>query len=45
MISMLVSRSSGLGASPGKGHCVVFLGKTLHSHGELNAGVKPAMVN
>ena len=29
MVSALVSGSSGLGASPGKGHCVVFLGKTL----------------
>ena len=24
--------SSGQGSSPGQGHCVVFLGKTLHSH-------------
>ena len=27
MVSALVSESSSLGLSPGKGHCVVFLGK------------------
>ena len=27
MVSALVSESSGMGLSPGKGHCVVFLGK------------------
>ena len=55
MFSALDSRSSGPGSSPGLGHCVVFLGKTLHSHstslhpgvqsgaGEFNAGGKPAM--
>jgi len=32
MVSALVPRSSGLGSSPGQGHCVVFLGKTLNSH-------------
>ena len=32
MVSALVSGSSGLGSSPGRGHCVVFLGKTLNSH-------------
>jgi len=32
MVSVLVSGSSGLGSSPGQGHCVVFLGKTLYSH-------------
>ena len=31
MVSALVSASSGLGSSPGRGHCVVFLGKTLLS--------------
>ena len=31
MVSALVSRSSGPGSSPGWGHCVVFLGKTLLS--------------
>ena len=29
MVSALDSRS---GSSPGRGHCVVFLGKTLYSH-------------
>ena len=31
MVSALVSRSSGPGSSPGWGHCVVFLGKTVLS--------------
>jgi len=51
----LVSGSRGRGLSPGRGHCVVFLGKTLNSHsaslhpgvkmgtGEFNAGGNPAM--
>ena len=55
MISALDSGASGLGSSPGRGHCVVFLGKTLNSHsaplhpgvqmgtGEFNAGGNPAM--
>ena len=55
MVSGLVPGSSGPGLIPGRGHCVVFLGKTLYSHstslhpgvqmgtGELNAGGKPAM--
>ena len=30
--SARVSGSSGPGSSPGRGHCVVFLGKTLYSH-------------
>ena len=50
MVSALDSGASGLGSSPGWGHCVVFLGKTLYSHspslhpgvltgtGEFNAG-------
>ena len=29
MVSALNSGASGLGSSPGRGHCVVFLGKTL----------------
>ena len=33
MVSVLNSRVSALGSSPGWGHCVVFLGKTLFSHG------------
>jgi len=32
MISVLVPGSSGPGSSPDRGHCVVFLGKTLNSH-------------
>ena len=39
MGSALVSGLSGPGLSPGRGHCVVFLGKTLYS----NAGGNPAM--
>ena len=51
MVSALDSGASGLGSSPGQPrHCVLFFGKTLHSHsaslhtgvemgtGELNAG-------
>ena len=32
MVSALVPGLSGPGSSPGQGHCVVFLVKTLHSH-------------
>ena len=32
MVSALDSEASGAGSSPGRGHCVVFLGKTLYSH-------------
>ena len=32
MVSVLDSGESGLGSSPGWGHCVVFLSKTLYSH-------------
>ena len=32
MVSALDSRSSGPGSSLGRGHCVVFLRKTLYSH-------------
>ena len=32
MVSALDSGSSGPGSSPGRGYCVVFLGKTLYSH-------------
>ena len=40
MVSVLVSGSSGPGSSPGRGHCVVFLGKTPLSHGaSLHPGV------
>ena len=41
MVSALHSRSGGLGLSPGQGHCVVFLGKTLYSHSaSLHPGVQ-----
>ena len=55
MVSALVSGSSGPASSPGRGHCVVFLGQTLNSHsailhpgvlmrtGELNGGGNAAM--
>ena len=40
MVSSLVSGSSSLGSSPGQGHCVAFLGKTLYSHSaSLHPGV------
>ena len=41
MVSALDSGSSGLGSSPDRGHCVVFLGKTLYSHSaSLHLGVQ-----
>ena len=40
MVSALVSGSSDPGSSPGWGHCVVFMGKTLYYHGaSLHPGV------
>ena len=40
MVSAIDSGSSGPGSGPGRGHCVVFLGKTLYSHGaSLHPGV------
>jgi len=40
MLSELDSGSSGPRLSPGRGHCVVFLGKTLNSHSaSLHPGV------
>ena len=40
MVSALDSGASTPGSSPGRGHCVVFLGKTLHSHSaSLHPGV------
>ena len=40
MVSALVSESSGPGSSPGRGHYVVFLGKTLYFHSaSLHPGV------
>ena len=32
VVSVLDSGVSGLGSSPGRRHCVVFLGTTLYSH-------------
>ena len=32
MVSVLDSGASSPGLSPGQGHCVVFLGKTLYSY-------------
>ena len=52
IVSVLDPRSSGPGASPGRGHYVVFLGKSLYSlsasqwlngYCELNAGGNPVM--
>ena len=41
MVSTLDSGSNGLSSSPGRGHCVVFLGKTLYSHSaSLHPGVQ-----
>ena len=41
MVSALDSGSSGPVLSPGRGHCVVFLGKTLYSHSaSLHPGVQ-----
>ena len=41
MVSALYSGSGGPGSSPGRGHCVVFLGKTLYSHSaSLHPGVQ-----
>ena len=31
MVSTTDSGASGLGSSPGRGHCVMFLGKSLYS--------------
>ena len=40
MVSALDSGSSGPSSSPGRGHCVVFLGKTVNSHSaSLHLGV------
>ena len=40
VVSAPNSGASGSGSSPGRGHCVVFLGKTLHFHGaSLHPGV------
>ena len=40
IVSVLDAGSSGPGSGPGRGHCVVFLGKTLYSHSaSLHPGV------
>ena len=40
MVGALDPGASGPGSSPGRGHCVVFLGKTLNSHSaSLHPGV------
>jgi len=55
MVSALESSLSGPDSSPGRGHCVVFLGKKHNSHsaslhpgiqmgtGEFNTGGNPGM--
>ena len=41
MVSVLDPRASGLGSSPGQGHPIMFLGKTLYSHSaSLHQGEK-----
>ena len=41
IVSALDSKLGGLGSSPGQGHCVMFLGKTLYSHSaSLHPGVQ-----
>ena len=35
MVCALDPGSGGLGSSPGQGHCVVFLDRTLYSHSAL----------
>ena len=40
MVSALNSGAGGPGSSPGRGHCALFLCKTLHSHStSLHPGV------
>ena len=45
MVSALVPGSSGLGSSPGVGHCVVFLGKTLNSRSSSQFLSPPRCIN
>ena len=41
MVSVLNSRSSGPGLIPGRGHCVVLLGKSIECHGvHLHPGLE-----
>ena len=42
MVSALIPRSSGPRSSPGRGHCVVFLGKALYSH-DHSASLHPGV--
>jgi len=42
MVSVLVYGLSGPDSSPGWGHCVVFVGKTLYSH---SAFLYPGVLN
>ena len=42
MVSALDSGASGPGSSLGRGHCVVFLGKTLYSH---SSSLHPGCIN
>ena len=45
MVSALDSGVSSPGSSPGRGHCVVFLGMALYSHGtSLHPGVEISTV-
>ena len=45
MVSLLLSGSSGPGSSPGRGHCAVFLGKTLYFQSvTLHPGVQPNLM-
>ena len=45
MVSALVPGSSGLGSSPGGGHCVVFLGKTRNSRSSSQCLSPPRCIN
>ena len=45
MVSALVSGSSGLGSTPGRGHSAVLLGKTLYSRGALSTQVYKRVPN
>ena len=46
MVSVLSSGLSGRGLSPGRGHHIVLLGKTLYSHGaSLHPGVHMGTAN
>ena len=38
MVSALDPGASSPGSSPSRGHCVVFLGKTLHPGAEMGTG-------